>query len=54
MSNSGFYRGCKAARVRAGAPCAQQRGAALIIGLVLLVVGAVSGYTYRGGRRRTL
>jgi hypothetical protein len=26
---------------------------ALIVGLVLLAVGAVSGYTYRGGRRHT-
>lgn len=42
MSNSGFYRGCKAARVRAGAPCAQ-RGAALIIGLVLLLAMTVLG-----------
>lgn len=25
---------------------------ALIVGLVLLAMGAVSGYSYRGGRRR--
>lgn len=27
---------------------------ALIVGLVLLVVGALSGYSYRGGRRRDI
>lgn len=27
---------------------------ALIIGVVLLAVGAMSGYSYRGGRRRAL